>query len=330
METTRRTLLQQASGGVALAAGFTGFPTIIRAAEPITVTYAQAAGGVSAVVDEYMSAKRFDLKHGVNIKTINSYVSIPSYYADLTAGTFDLGIGAWDTFYRMFTKGVPIKLVTTVTSGILINFVTGAKGMSSVKDLRGKSIAAISGSGALAMFGVLMKKQYGIDVDKDLTLQNVQNPSAAMTLLLAGNVDGALSWEPYISTTLQKDNSLRPIFNVGTSYKELTGEPLPYFSCVIRDEVLKRNPDVGRRIAAAFAECCDSLTANRKEAFVETAPRAKLDLWVLNNAFDNGRLQFLGSSMAEPEGRRMMKTAFDIFGAAEGMTGAFDEKFFIS
>ena len=73
------------------------------------VTYVTLATGFNVILNEYMAAKRFDLKHGVNIDVINSYVSVTNYYNDFTAGTFELGIGAWDTWAARFLAGVPLR-----------------------------------------------------------------------------------------------------------------------------------------------------------------------------------------------------------------------------
>ena len=73
------------------------------------VTYVTLATGFNVILNEYMAAKRFDLKHGVNIDVINSYVSVTNYYNDFTAGTFELGIGAWDTWAARFLAGVPLQ-----------------------------------------------------------------------------------------------------------------------------------------------------------------------------------------------------------------------------
>jgi len=40
------------------------------------VTSVTLATGFTVILNEYMAAKRFDLKHGVNIDVINSYVSV--------------------------------------------------------------------------------------------------------------------------------------------------------------------------------------------------------------------------------------------------------------
>ena len=85
------------------------------------MTTVALATGFSVILTEYMAAKRFDKKHGVDIDVINSYASVTNYYNDFTAGTFELGIGSWDTWAARFLAGVPLRLYarsTTTTSFI--------------------------------------------------------------------------------------------------------------------------------------------------------------------------------------------------------------------
>ena len=104
---SRRGTLKSASALAAAAA--VANPSILlgQAAMP-RVTYVTLATGFNVILNEYMAAKRFDLKHGVNIDVINSYVSVTNYYDDFTAGTFELGIGAWDTWAARYLAGVPL------------------------------------------------------------------------------------------------------------------------------------------------------------------------------------------------------------------------------
>ena len=326
MAITRRSLLGRTASVVPFAA--LGMPAILRAAEPIPLTYARVDGGVTGVFDDYLQAKRFDLKHGVDIRSVASYVSVTSYYADLASGTFEAGVGAWDTFYQMFLKGVPIRLASTITSGDLINLVSSPDGPQTLPELKGKTLAGIAGSGSLTMFGILLERQSGLKIGRDLKLQNVQSPATAMTTLLAGAVDAALSWEPNISNALVKDKRFRPVYNVGKEYRGMTGEPLPYFSAVIRTEAMQRNPDLAARAAAAFAECAEDIMKHPEEAFDIAAKSGKVDRAGLQAAYEGGRLVFLGRSMTDESGRRAISTAQQTLAKGDG-AAALDPRFFI-
>ena len=88
---SRRQAIQTA--GAAAGAFSIAKPSILlgQGAMP-RVTYVTLATGFNVILNEYMAAKRFDLKHGVNIDVINSYVSVTNYYNDFTAGTFELWV----------------------------------------------------------------------------------------------------------------------------------------------------------------------------------------------------------------------------------------------
>src|ERR1044071_7986309 len=111
---SRRTVIK--SAGALAGTPVVAKPAILlgQAAMP-RVTYVTLATGFNVILNEMMAAKRYDLKHGVNVDVINSYVSVANYYNDFTAGTFELGIGAWDTWASRFSAGVPLKVISTVT-----------------------------------------------------------------------------------------------------------------------------------------------------------------------------------------------------------------------
>src|SRR3954469_12886183 len=146
MPISRRTIL---SAGALAGTAVIARPAILlgQAAMP-RVTYVTLATGFNVILNEYMAAKRFDLKHGVNIDVINSYVSVTNYYNDFTAGTFEIGIGAWDTWAARFAAGVPLKLISTVTEYDMLYIVAMQGGPKSVEDIRGKTLSATLSSGA--------------------------------------------------------------------------------------------------------------------------------------------------------------------------------------
>jgi len=144
---SRRRLLRGA--GLAAGTAVLATPSILRGQAAVPrVTSVTLATGFTVILNEYMAAKRFDLKHGVNIDVINSYVSVTNYYNDFTAGTFEMGIGSWDTWAARFLAGVPLKLISTITDYDLLNIVAMKGGPGSVADLRGKTLSATLSSGA--------------------------------------------------------------------------------------------------------------------------------------------------------------------------------------
>ncbi|WP_458792995.1 ABC transporter substrate-binding protein [Yoonia sp. MH D7] len=305
MTISRRTFVQ--TGLAASAAPLIGAPAVFAQDANIKLSYATLKTGVSVIVNEYLKAKRPDLDNGLEIDITNEYTSVSSYYSDFISGTFELGIGAWDTYLRMYERGVPCSLVTTITTGTMINIVTAEDGPSSIEELRGKSIAGIAASGAFNMCKSALRNIHGIELGEDITVQNVPSPAQAMTLLLAGNVEGALSWEPNVSAAMSRMDGLRSIFNLGREYQDAEGAEMPYFGFALRNEAIEREADAAARVHATFAQLMDQINADPMDAFTIAAPELNVEPEVLMGAYESGRLDFSSHSMLEPAGRDLVR-----------------------
>jgi NitT/TauT family transport system substrate-binding protein len=275
------------------------------------VTYVTLATGFNVILNEYMAAKRFDLKHGVNIDVINSYVSVTNYYNDFTAGTFELGIGAWDTWAARFLAGVPLKLVSTITDYDMLFIVAMQGGPKSVDDLRGKTLAAIQSSGAFRVTKHCLEKFHKMQAEKDYRVQNTESPSGAVAMVLGRSTEGGLTWEPAVSVGLEREPKLTTIYNVGEDFKKNAGFDLPYFGIALRNEAEKRHPGVSAKVAAAFDECIKGVMANPQEAAKLSAAKMKVSEAALMSAFSTKRLNFKPLAMSDPKGREALLKASD-------------------
>ncbi len=206
------------------------------------VTYVTLATGFNVILNEYMAAKRFDLKHGVNIDVINSYVSVTNYYNDFTAGTFELGIGAWDTWAARFLAGVPLKLRQHDHRLRHAVHCRHAGRPKSVDDLRGKTLAAIQSSGAFRVTKHCLEKFHKMQPEKDYRVQNTESPSGAVAMVLGRSTEGGLTWEPAVSVGLEREPKLTTIYNVGEDFKKNAGFDLPYFGIALRERGREASP----------------------------------------------------------------------------------------
>ena len=304
---TRRTALHGV--GALAAAGLVGKPAILRGQAAMDrVSYVTLATGFNVILNEYMSAKRFDLKHGVNIDVINSYVSVTNYYNDLTAGTFELGIGAWDTWASRFLAGVPLKVVTAVTDYDML-FVVSKGGIKNIDEIRGKTLSATLSSGAYRVTKHALSAFHKMEADKDYKVQNTESPAGAVAMVLGGSAEGGLTWEPNVSVGLEREPKLEAVYNVGQDIQKNAGILLPYFAIALRNEAEKRHPGVSKKIAAAFNECIQGVMANPDEAARLSAAKMKVSEAALLSAFTSKRLVFRPAAMTEPAGRAKMEKA---------------------
>jgi NitT/TauT family transport system substrate-binding protein len=307
MQPSRRSILKTAGVGAALLA----HPALLRAQALPKVTTVALATGFSVILTEYMAAKRFDKKHGVDIDVINAYASVTNYYNDFTAGTFELGIGSWDTWAARFLAGVPLRLVCTVNNYDILYLIAKKGGPTSVDDLRGKTVAATLSSGAYRIAKLALRQFHKLDAEKDLRVQNVESPAAAVALVMAGAAEAGLTWEPNISVGMEREPALTTIYNVGQDFTRNANINLPYFSLALRNEAEARHPGVSARIAAAFEDCINTAMANVDEVVGLAAPKMKVSEAALKLALTSKRLTFEPLGMQTPRGRET------ILGAAE-------------
>ncbi|MGD0024334.1 MAG: ABC transporter substrate-binding protein [Xanthobacteraceae bacterium] len=309
---SRRTLLR--TGLIAGTVGGSGLlflPAVVRGAAIPRLTNATLATGLGVILDVVMEANRFDLKHGVDLNPTPPYTSLSTYYSDLVTGNVDIGIGTWDTFATRYLAGVPIKFVCAITTAHLVNIVADADGPRTVKDLVGKTLAAPLSSGTYRLTKLVLRDFHGIELEKDVTVQNVDNPSGAPTLVMAHRADAGLSWEPTISVALVRMNSLRVIYNLGEDYKAKTGLEMPFFGFAIGRASLDKYPGIAAKITAAYRDCIATIVSEPSQAIALAAPKMQVPPEALKLGFESGRFSFQFLSMADEAGRKPVQAAGD-------------------
>jgi NitT/TauT family transport system substrate-binding protein len=264
----RRTFLKAASAqGLALGVGSAGLwlPQSALAQAP-ELKWADLTPGFTILISEYMQAKGIAKKHGLNLGKPTTYASVSTYYNDFVAGNFDVCIGSWDTFAARYLAGVPLQFVCAITTANMINIVVPKGGATSIKQLEGKLLAAPQSTGTYRMTRAVVKELEGIDIETAMKVQNVDNPAASVTLVMANRADAGLSWEPNISAGIKKVADLRVLYNVGEEYKKKMHLDLPFFGVAVRKEAVARDPSIVAKLNAAFADCLAGITGNVNEA----------------------------------------------------------------
>ncbi len=308
---TRRRFLGSASA-VGLAVGA---PYVVRAAEPIRLRAPGLASGFSAVISNYLAAKRTDLKNGLDIDYAVTYTSVRNLYNDFVAGNLDISAGTWDSFAHRYLKGVPAELACIITTGQMAGMFTGPDGPRTLEDLRGKTLAAMQVSGTYRLTKLILESYSGMKLEKDIEVQNAPNPVATLSLVMAKRADAALTWEPSLSLGLKKLPGSRVFFNVGEYYKSHAGRVFPYMCLALRSDTVARHPDLPKRVIATYGELFELMGNNLEEAATLTAAKTKMSVPVLMEAFNSGRMRFEMRSMGDAEHRA------DVQALADYMTG---------
>jgi len=321
----RRFLRTAAAGGVAAAAGL-GLRTAWAA--NTEVSWGNLTPGFTILITQYMAAKKLDEKNGIKFGTPINYTSVGTFYQDFISGRFDVCMGTWDTFAARYLAGVPMELVCTITTGDMINIIASAKGPNNVKELAGKTVAALQSSGTYRLTKALIKEYNGVDLETLATVQNVDNPAAAVTLVMADRADAGLSWEPNISSALKRVPTLKVIYNAGVEYRAKTGLDLPFFGVAIRKELSAKHPSIARNINQTYADCLAGIMGNVDEAVAIGGAGTGIPPDVLKLAISSGRLMFKHGSMADPAARKSVLAAADLLQRNGLLPRKLDDAFF--
>lgn len=298
-------------------------------ASDVPVRWASLQPGFTVLPVQYILAKGLSRKHGLHLQNPTPYTAVSTYYNDFVAGNYDVCIGSWDTFAARYQAGVPIKYLCTITDANMIALLAPRSGAADVAALRGKTIAALQSTGTYRMVRALLKEAYSFDMEKDATIQNVDNPAASVTLLMADRADAALSWEPNITTGLQKKADLRVLLTAGDVYRQVSGGlDLPYFGVAIRKELADANPGIAAKIGQVFEDCIQGINADPAKTIDLFGSKAGVSSETLKEAMGSKRLAFAYRPMNDGQSRESIVQASAFLARNGLLTKPIDEQFF--
>lgn len=241
------------------------------------------------IVVNIIKAKGFDAKNGFELEAV-TYPSIAAYYAGLATGEVDTLIGGPTFFQKLRLEGVPIKIVATGATLSDLLVLTTDPAIKTLADLKGKQIAADMGSGQYQILAIYAASK-GLDLKKDITVVNA-NFAVARAQLAAGRVEAAMVIEP-IATMMMKENpKLSAVFEANKAWKELTGSEGWELVYAMREDSIKRVPDMPKMFLGALQDVSAFLKSNPDEADKIAVDTVKLPPGVLKDAVASGRWAF--------------------------------------
>ena len=276
-------------------------PAFAQALVPLR--WAALTPGFTVLPVQYVLANKLGGKHGIKLDDPTAYTAVSTYYNDFVAGNYDVCIGSWDTFASRYLAGVPIRYLCTITTAEMIAVLAPKGGITELPQIKGKVFAGLQSTGTYRMFKALVREVYGFDIEKDATVQSVDNPAATVTLLMADRADAALSWEPNVTAGLVRKPDLRVIFNVGEAYRKLAGRALPYFGVAIRKEIADRNPGIAAKLASVFRDALTGINADPAKAVDLFGSKTGIPSETFKQSLESGRLRFDFQPMGDSDGR---------------------------
>lgn len=206
-------------------------------------------------------------RHGIVVET-QIIDPLAEKNAAMLRGDLDGMGGTIDSAIISAASGVPGAIVfmfdrSNGTDGILVT-----EEVASVNDLRGKRIAAEEGFvGHFFLLYILEKHGMGPD-DIELVPMTTDQAGAAFA---AGQVDVAVTWEPYLSTARQREGA-----HVLVSSAEV--EPILADTLFLSRDMIRSRPQDVQKLVAALLEANEYWLSNPDECNAIVARRWQMDL----------------------------------------------------
>ncbi|MDR3345224.1 MAG: ABC transporter substrate-binding protein [Oscillospiraceae bacterium] len=186
----------------------------------------------------------------------------------LTAGTVDIAALPLNLAATLYNKtSGNIVLLNVNTLGVLYLLERGGETVSSIADLKGKTVYA-SGQGATPEYvlNFLLEKN-GLDPKKDVTIEWVADHAALSAKLLAGGANIAVLPEPNVTTATAKDSTVRVALDLNKAWADATdGGKLAMGCVVVRKEFLKDNPDAVSKFVEDYTSSVHFVNGNPVQA----------------------------------------------------------------
>ncbi len=250
----RRAFLQTLSvlgGGAALASGI-GIPGRARAAVPLMpITLGEAKGaGQSAQFALGIREGIFKAHHlDATLKLFDSGAAMGPA---LVAGSLSIIATGDIPAIPIFSAGAPVKALCPLSDFSSDQAIVVSKKISKATDLEGRKIALFKGSVASLLIEQYMRRNGG-DISK-VHLINMPPPQQ-LAALAAGEIDGYVSWEPFIWTGVKRIP--------GAHVLARGNEPHHYIHVfdllVVRDDYLKSHANEIRDLLASLATALEML-----------------------------------------------------------------------
>lgn len=261
--------------GAAAGCGAPDTLTVGKDGRTIVRLLAFRAPSLGAFLPAVITAKHIDWDNGIRIDF--SYTTPNNYNVEFASGNYDLGGSAALLSEALRTeRGVDVTYMFNIFD-YFTAVVTPEPGIRELQDLRGRRLAAATGTTNHAMFEWFAGKA-GLDLSQ-VELLN-QTPAGLSTMALMGRTDAVELWEPAYSTLMSKRPDMRSL-DVGIVSKwkrEFGTGTIPYLGLAAHRDWARAHPDMVRRLYRIYSEAASWTTKNPAAAakiIAAAMPRGK-------------------------------------------------------
>ncbi len=312
---SRRDVLRQSVGaGLASTLGF-ALPWLSRANASAPLASLALWGppaGPSIVLAHAVATRTLrDVADKVEIKI---WRNPDEMRAGLTSGTMQAVVMPTQVAANLFNRGLGIRLLNTMTDGLL-HVVSADATLTSIEALRGRKIAAPfrNDMPEFVFNRLLMDK--GLVPGRDLAVETTGSPIEAIQLLLAGRLDAALVPEPAATAAIVKGKlagkTILRVIDIQKLWRELDPASdgiLPQAGLAVTERLLKDHPELVDRLHAHMVTSAEAVRAMPSAAANNAAAVLEFPWPVIEQSIPWSRLECRRARHAQPYLEAMFRT----------------------
>ena len=211
-------------------------------------------GGISYIADKMGYFK----ENGIELK-IKKIENFDTKRASLISGEIDIDIAnTMDQLIIYAENGFPAQVIGVTDESVGGDGIAGSESINSVSDLKGKTVAYAEASPSDFFLRYILSKN-GINA-ADLKLKPVADPQIAGNSVIAGQVDAAVTYEPYLSQA-SKTKGMKLIASTKEFRTLIPG-------LLIADgSKIAKNPDLYKNFITAWYKGADYYYAHKDESY---------------------------------------------------------------
>ncbi len=186
--------------------------------------------------------------------------------AELISGSTDLAALPLNLASVLYNKTEgKVQLAAVNTLGVLYMLEKGDT-ITSVADLRGKTIYA-TGQGSTPEYILrYVLSQNGIDPDKDVTIEFKAEHAELAAAMTSNDVAIGMLPEPNVTAVLSGNTDVRVALDMNAEWQKLTGAPVIQGCVVVRTEFAKAHPEAVAAFLDEYKTSVDYVNANIPDA----------------------------------------------------------------
>jgi NitT/TauT family transport system substrate-binding protein len=245
--------------------------------------------------------------NGISVN-ITNFTTDDQINAALASGKLDGANIATHTMLRLAAAGLPITAVLLEDQSNTADAVLAGPGINSIKDLKGKKVAYEEGTTSdILIHHALAANGMTINDIKKVPLAAADAGAAA----IAGKVDAAVTYEPYLTTALHQNKRFKLIY-AASQDPGLVGDVF-----VVRNDVLKSRPGQIAALLKSWRQAISDYKAHTLEAQAIITKAVGAKPGDLTTAFLGVKLYSLQDNVAQLSGAYLNKTILDVLQAAK-------------